>query len=134
MKKIIQAGTLLFLVGCVHVPDPYREQLSQLETSREEGTIDTAAYIRQRIKLDADHAARTGERMHYAMVRFPAMEISTDFPHHGTHYKLIEDARAAGRLSDAEYQELRLLTKEAREARNERSRKRRMDRFRMGYR
>ena len=134
MIKIIHASSLLLIMGCVHIPDPYREQLSQLETSREEGAIDTAAYIRQRIKLDADHAARTSERMHHAMVRFPAMEISMDFPHHGTHYKLIEDAREAGRLSDVEYQALRLLTKEAREARKERNRKRRMDRFRMGYR
>ncbi|MFP6888092.1 MAG: hypothetical protein VB997_11035, partial [Opitutales bacterium] len=97
-------------------------------------SLAAADFIRQRIQLDAKRGAETSKRFHRSILRYPALGPTHDPHMNGIHYKLIEDAKANGQLTDTEYQKLRQLAKEARDSRNERSRKRRMDRFRMGYR
>ncbi|MDE0819831.1 MAG: hypothetical protein OSA95_01835 [Opitutales bacterium] len=133
MKKSVLVLYVL-LSGCIHNPDPYHQNIRELRANLESGNIGTADYIRQRILLDDDQAASVSKRHHAALLRFPAMESTHDPQRHGTHYKLIETAKANGELTDAQYNELRQLANETREARNKRSQKRTMDRFRMGYR
>ena len=133
MKKSVLVLYVL-LSGCIHNPDPYHQNIRELRANLESGNIGTADYIRQRILLDDDQAAAVSKRHHAVMLRFPAMESTHDPQRHGTHYKLIETAKANGKLTDAQYNELRQLTNGTREARNKRSQKRTMDRFRMGYR
>jgi hypothetical protein len=133
MKKSVLVLYVL-LSGCIHNPDPYHQNIRELRANLESGNIGTADYIRQRILLDDDQAATVSKLHHAVMLRFPAMESTHDPQKHGTHYKLIETAKANGKLTDAQYNELRQLTSRTREARNKRSQKRTMDRFRMGYR
>jgi len=133
MKKSVLVLYVL-LSGCIHNPDPYHQNIRELRANLESGNIGTADYIRQRILLDDDQAATVSKLHHAVMLRFPAMESTHDPQRHGTHYKLIETAKANGELTDAQYNELRQLTNGTREARNKRSQKRTMDRFRMGYR
>ena len=133
MKKSVLVLYVL-LSGCIHNPDPYHQNIRELRANLESGNIGTADYIRQRILLDDDQAATVSKLHHAVMLRFPAMESTHDPQRHGTHYKLIETAKANGKLTDAQYNELRQLTNGTREARNKRSQKRTMDRFRMGYR
>jgi len=133
MKK--SALALYFLLsGCIHNPNPYHQDIQELRVDLESGDIGIADYIRQRILLDDKQAATVSKRHHVAILRFPAMESTHDPQRHGTHYKLIETAKANGELTDAQYNELRQLANETREARNKRSQKRTMDRFRLGYR
>ena len=133
MKKSALALYVL-LSGCIHNPNPYHQDIQELRVDLESGDIGIADYIRQRILLDDKQAATVSKRHHVAILRFPAMESTHDPQRHGTHYKLIETAKANGELTDAQYNELRQLANETREARNKRSQKRTMDRFRMGYR
>jgi hypothetical protein len=133
MKKSALALYVL-LSGCIHNPNPYHQDIQELRTDLESGDIGIADYIRQRILLDDKQAATVSKRHHVAILRFPAMESTHDPQRHGTHYKLIETAKANGELTDAQYNELRQLANETREARNKRSQKRTMDRFRLGYR
>ena len=133
MKKSITLIALL-VAGCIHNSDLYHQNLRQLAADHESGSLGAVDYIRQRIQLDAKRGAETSKRFHLGILRYPALEPTHDPHMHGIHYKLIEDAKANGQLTDTEYQKLRQLAKEARDSRNERSRKRRMDRFRMGYR
>ena len=53
---------------------------------------------------------------------------------HGNHFKLIEDAKVAGEITETQYTELRQLADKTRQARSTRQKKRRMDRFKLGYR
>jgi hypothetical protein len=133
MKKSALALYVL-LSGCIHNPNPYHQDIQELRTDLESGDIGIADYIRQRILLDDKQAVTVSKRHHVAILRFPAMESTHDPQRHGTHYKLIETAKANGELTDAQYNELRQLANETREARNKRSQKRTMDRFRLGYR
>jgi len=133
MKKSALALYVL-LSGCIHNPNPYHQDIQELRVDLESGDIGIADYIRQRILLDDKQAATVSKRHHVAILRFPAMESTHDPQRHGTHYKLIETAKANGELTDAQYNELRQLANETREARNKRSQKRTMDRFRLGYR
>ena len=133
MKK---SALILYVIlsGCIHNQNPHYQNIHELDIKLQSGDIEKADYIRQRILLDANHGLKVSTRNHTALIRFPSREPTHDPQRHGTHYKLIETAKANGELTDAQYNELRQLANRTTEARNKRSQKRTMDRFRMGYR
>jgi hypothetical protein len=133
MKKLALLLTLC-AAGCAHNPDSYHPRVRQLEAAHRSGALDTAQYLRQRIGLDAEHGATHSHKWHGAMLRYSHLEDLHDPMRHGRHYKLIEDARTAGQLTEAQHAELGQLANDAREARSQRQKHRRMERFKMGYR
>ena len=133
MKKLVILLTFC-ISGCNHLADTHLKQVRQLEKAYSFGEINTVRYLRERIKLDAQNGITKSIKWHDAMLRYTYLENTYDPMRHGNHFKLIEDAKVAGEITEIQYTELRQLADKTRQARSTRQKKRRMDRFKLGYR